>query len=185
GVAAVTAATPLGLAKQMLKESGSPQRVADIAAQVPGLWRMFIGNIGGSLGETSSLAMLLGGAWMLWRRTITWHLPAGVILGALAFALVARFLNPAAAVNPAVYLFGGALLFGAIYIATDPVTCPLSASGRFAFGAGVGLLTLLIRTFGGYPEGMMYAILLMNATTPFLERWTAPKPLGFGGASHA
>jgi len=179
GVVAVTAATPLGLAKQMFKD---PSHAADIAAQLPALARMFIGNIGGSLGETSTLAMLLGAGWMLLRRTIHWHIPAGVLAGALAFSLVAWLASPGRVVAPPVHLLGGALIFGTVFIATDPVTSPLSASGRFIFGVGIGLLTLLIRLVGGYPEGFMYAVLLMNAATPFLDRWTAPKPLGLGGA---
>jgi len=183
-VIAVTAATPLGIAKQMLA-AGDPAEAAAIAAQMPGPLRLFLGNIGGSLGETSALAILLGGLWMLLRRTITWHIPAGVLLGAFAFGLVAWLANPTGVADPAAHLLGGAMLFGAFIIATDPVTCPLSASGRFAFGVGVGLLTMLIRIVGGYPEGVMYAVLLMNAVTPFLDRWTAPRPLGLEGTSHA
>jgi electron transport complex protein RnfD len=185
GVEAVTGATPLGLAKQMLKAGGDPARLAAISGQMPDLARQFLGNVGGSLGETSSLAILVGGGWMLLRRTITWHIPVGVLLGALAFGLVAWLISPASVVNPLAHLFGGALLFGAFIIATDPVTCPLSTRGRFAFGAGVGALTMLIRIVGGYPEGLMYAVLLMNSVTPFLDNWTATRPLGWGGAADA
>jgi len=185
GVEAVTAATPLGLAKQMLKAGGDQTAMAAVAQQMPEVTRLFIGNVGGSLGETSSLAVLLGGGWLLGRRTITWHIPAGVILGALVFGTLAWLVTPGAVVNPLMHLFGGALLFGAFIIATDPVTCPLSMAGRFWFGFGVGLLTMLIRIVGGYPEGVMYAVLLMNAVTPFLDRLTATKPLGLGGAAHA
>jgi len=184
-VEAVTAATPLALAKQLMKAGGDPERMSRIAAQMPDLSRLFLGNIGGSLGETSALAILLGGAWMLLRRTITWHIPAGVILGATVFATGAWALSPDTVANPLLHLLGGALLFGAVVIATDPVTCPLSARGRFIFGVGVGLFTMLIRLVGGYPEGVMYAVLLMNAATPFLDRWTVKRPLGLGGPSHA
>jgi electron transport complex protein RnfD len=183
GLEAVTQATPLGLAKQILKAGGDdPQKMRDLAALMP---RMFLGNIGGSLGETSGLAILLGGAWMLVRRTITWHIPAGVILGALAFAVPAWLLDPAAVPQPGIHILGGAMLFGAFIIATDPVSCPLSARGRFIFGLGVGVFTMLIRIVGGYPEGVMYAVLLMNAFTPFLDKWTFTRPLGLGGSAHA
>ncbi len=183
GLEAVTQATPLGLAKQILKSGGDdPRKMRELAALLP---RMFLGNIGGSLGETSGLGILIGGAWMLIRRTITWHIPAGVILGALVFAVPAWLIAPAAISHPGIHIFGGAMLFGAFIIATDPVSCPLSARGRFIFGAGVGLFTMLIRIVGGYPEGVMYAVLLMNALTPFLDQWTFTRPLGLGGGAHA
>ncbi|MBD3236512.1 MAG: RnfABCDGE type electron transport complex subunit D [Candidatus Eisenbacteria bacterium] len=185
GVEAVTAATPLGLAKQLLKAGGDASLMAQISSQMPALPRLFLGNIGGSLGETSALAILLGGAWMLWRRTITWHIPIGVLLGAAVFGTIAWLADPAGVVNPLTHLLGGSMIFGAFIIATDPVTCPLSAKGRFWFGVGVGLLTMLIRIVGGYPEGVMYAVLLMNAITPFLDRWTATRPVGLGGPSYA
>jgi len=184
-VEAVTAATPLGLAKQLLKAGGDPARITEVIGQMPDLTKLFLGNIGGSLGETSALAIVIGGIWMLWRRTITWHIPVGTILGALFFGLIAWIVSPTTVVNPLAHLLGGAMLFGAFIIATDPVTCPLSAKGRFYFGTGVGVLTMLIRIIGGYPEGVMYAVLLMNAATPFLDRWTAPRPVGLGGPSHA
>lgn len=185
GVEAVTAATPLALAKQLLKAGGDPALMAQISGQMPDLPRLFLGNIGGSLGETSTLAILLGGGWMLLRRTITWHIPVGVLLGAAVFGTIAWLTNPAGVVNPATHLLGGSMIFGAVIIATDPVTCPLSTRGRFCFGVGVGLLTMLIRIVGGYPEGVMYAVLLMNAVTPFLDRWTASRPVGLGGPSYA
>ena len=182
-VEAITQATPLGLAKQILKSGGEdPEKLRALLALTP---KLFIGNVGGSLGETSGLAILLGGIWMGVRKTITWHIPVGVIAGALLFALPAWLINPAAVPHPGIHVLGGGMLFGAIIIATDPVTCPLSMSGRFWFGIGVGLLTMLIRIVGGYPEGVMYAVLLMNAFTPFLDRWTATKPLGLEGGSHA
>ncbi len=182
GVEAVTQATPLGIAKEILKAGGDPEKTKALASLMP---KMILGNTSGSIGETSAIAILLGGAWMLIRRTITWHIPAGVLAGALLFALPAWLISPETIVNPLVHLLGGAMLFGAFIIATDPVTCPLSPKGRFFFGLGVGLLTMLIRVVGGYPEGFMYAILLMNAITPFMEQWTAKRPLGLGGGADA
>ena len=182
GIEAVTQATPLGLAKEILKAGGDPAKIQELAALTPDL---FLGNIGGSLGETSAVAILLGGIWLLLRRTITWHIPAGVLVGALAFAVPAWLISPGSVVNPVIHLLCGAMLFGAFIIATDPVTCPLAAKGRFIFGLGVGLLTMLIRIVGGYPEGFMYAILLMNAISPFLDRWTRVRPLGLEARSDA
>lgn len=182
GLEAVTQATPLGIAKQILKAGGDPEKTRALASLLP---KMFVGNVGGSLGETSSLAILLGGGWLLLRRTITWHIPTGVIVGALLFAVPGWLLSPDAVVNPLAHLLGGAMLFGAFIIATDPVSCPLSAKGRFIFGMGVGLLTMLIRIVGGYPEGVMYAVLLMNSVSPFLDRWTRTRPLGLQEGAHA
>ncbi len=182
GLEAVTQATPLAIAKQILKAGGDPEQTRALAGLLP---KMFVGTVGGSLGETSALAVLLGGGWLLLRRTITWHIPAGVLAGALLFALPAWLLSPASVVNPLAHLLGGALLFGAFIIATDPVSCPLSARGRFLFGAGVGLLTMLIRIAGGYPEGVMYAVLLMNSISPFLDRWTRTRPLGLQEGARA
>ncbi len=182
GLEAVTQATPLGIAKQILKAGGDPEKTRALASLLP---QMFVGKVGGSLGETSSLALVVGGGWMLLRRTITWHIPVGVIVGAMIFALPAWLLSPDTIVNPLTHLVGGGLLFGAIIIATDPVTCPLSAFGRFVFAVGVGLLTMLIRIVGGYPEGVMYAVLLMNSISPFLDRWTRTRPLGLEGGANA
>ncbi len=183
GVEAITQATPLGLAKQILKSGGSdPEKLRQLASLLP---RLAIGNVGGSLGETSAIAILLGGIWMLIRRTITWHIPVGVLVGALVFALPSWLLSPQSVAHPGIHILGGAMLFGAFIIATDPVTCPLSIKGRFWFGVGVGLLTMLIRIVGGYPEGVMYAVLLMNAATPFLDRWTETRPLGLGDEQNA
>lgn len=181
-VEAVTQATPLGIAKAILKVGGDADKVRELTSLLP---KMFVGTTAGSLGETSGLAILLGGAWMLIRRTITWHIPVGVLIGALLFAVPAWLISPETVANPLVHLLGGAMLFGAFIIATDPVTCPFSPLGRFLFGVGVGLLTMLIRVVGGYPEGFMYAILLMNSITPFMDNWFATKPLGLEGGRDA
>jgi electron transport complex protein RnfD len=168
GVDAVSGATPLAAAK-----FGT--------GAVPGLWPLLVGDVGGSIGETSAFAILLGGAFLLLRRAADWRQPLGVLSGAGAFAAAAHALAPDRFVGLPIHLTSGALMFGAFFIATDPVGCPLTPRGRLFFGLGVGVLVMVIRLFGGYPEGVMFAVLLMNALTPLIERWTRPEP--FGGRS--
>jgi electron transport complex protein RnfD len=144
---------------------------------LPSLSHLFLGNTLGSMGETSALACLLGGAYLCLRRTASWEIPAGVILAAAVIsALDTLFGSRQWAVLHDI--LGGALLFGAFFIATDPVTSPLTPKGKFFFGVGVGALVMLIRLLSAYPEGVMFAILLMNAVTPLINRWTVPKPFG-------
>jgi len=178
----LTQATPLALAKQAIKDKHDPekakeekQRAGAVNMQVKS---MFLGNISGSLGETSALIWLIGGVFLLVRRTITYHIPLAVLGSAAIIALIAWLIDPVAYANPHAHLCGGGLMMGAFFIATDPVTCPLSMLGRVIFGIGVGALIMLIRLLGGYPEGVMYAVLLMNSVTPLLDRWTRPMPLG-------
>ncbi len=168
GVDAVSGATPLAAVK-----FGT--------GAVPGLWPLLVGDVGGSIGESSALAVLLGGAFLLLRRAADWRQPLGVLVGAGAFAAAAHALAPDRFVGLPIHLASGALMFGAFFIATDPVGCPLTPVGRLVFGLGVGVLAIVIRLFGGYPEGVMFAVLLMNAVTPLIERWTRPEP--FGGRS--
>ena len=179
---AVTGATPLALAKAPIKDAakeGLPPAQRATAAEVNTLVvPMFQGTISGSAGETSALAWLIGGIFLLVRRTITWHIPIAVLATAGIIAGGAWLYNDQVYPNPLVHLFGGALMMGAFFIATDPVSCPLAKSGRLIFGAGVGAIVMLIRLKGGYPEGVMYAILLMNSMTPLLDRWTRPVPVG-------
>jgi electron transport complex protein RnfD len=164
GVDALTQATPL----YVLKQSGG---------STP-LWDLFIGNTNGSLGETSALACLLGGAYLVIRRSAAWQIPAGVLLATAVLAGLQNVLNPGSDWTAAHHLLGGALLFGAFYIATDPVSSPITPKGRFLFGLGVGSLVMLLRVFSGYPEGVMFAVLLMNSVTPLINRWTIPRPVG-------
>ncbi len=158
----------------------------EASAALPGLYPMFLGTVNGSLGETSALACLLGGAFLCVRRTASWEVPAGLIAAVVLLSgLTQPVVTPAAiAAVPALrltvleHLAGGALLFGAFYIATDPVTSPITARGKAIFGAGVGAFVWLIRSFSGYPEGVMFAVLLMNALVPLINRWTVPVPVG-------
>lgn len=141
---------------------------------------MFFGYTNGSIGETSALACLLGGLWLCLRRVASWEIPAAVILSTLVIAGIGNLLNLDSQWTVVHHLLGGALLFGAFYIATDPVTSPLTAKGKWIFGIGIGALVMVLRYFSGYPEGVMFAVLLMNAVTPLINRWSIPRP--FGGA---
>jgi electron transport complex protein RnfD len=147
------------------------------------LWRLLIGNTNGSLGETSALACLLGGLFLCWRRVASWRIPLGVILSAGVIAGILNLCDLDASWTALHHLLGGALLFGAFFIATDPVTSPITPKGKFIFGLGIGALVMLMRTLSAYPEGVMFAVLLMNAVTPLINRWTVPKP--FGGPAPA
>lgn len=139
---------------------------------------LFLGLTNGSIGETSAFAAIIGGAYLCIRRTASWEIPAGIIATVIVLAGIADFMAGDRGYLVLHHLFGGALLFGAFFIATDPVTSPLTPLGKFIFGVGVGALVMLIRIFSGYPEGLMFAILLMNAVTPLINLWTIPRPMG-------
>jgi len=173
---ATTQATPLAWSKMAQKGLVKPAKVNKQAG-----WA-FWGETGGCLGETSSIAFLIGGAYLLIRRTITWHMPAAVLLSAGAIALTTWLIKPDVYVNPLVHLFSGSLMICAFFIATDPVTAPLSVKGMWIFGVGVGALIMLIRIVGEYPEGVMYAVLIMNAVSPLIDRFCKLTPAG--GVAH-
>jgi len=181
-VAAVTAQTPLNKAKEVIKDAYNTDKPPDKKKSVfevnADVQSLFVGTISGSLGETSALLWLVGGVFLLLRRTITYHIPLAVLGSAGIIATLAWWMKPDVYAHPLVHLFGGGLMMGAFFIATDPVSCPLSKLGRAIFGVGVGSLIMLIRLKGGYPEGVMYAVLLMNSMTPLLDRSTHPTPLG-------
>ena len=160
---AVTAATPLGL----LKFEGKTTPVLDL----------LLGSTGGSAGETAAVAILLGGAYLAWRGYLNWRTPASIFATAAIFATILHAVNPRYP-DAAFMLFSGGLMLGAIYMATDMVTSPVTNRGRWVFGAGVGVLVVVIRIWGGLPEGMMYAILIMNALVPLINRVTQPRVFG-------
>jgi len=167
-----TQATPLAWSKQALKTKTEAQGVNSQ------LKAMFTGEVGGCLGETSALAFLIGGIYLLIRRAINFHIPLAVLLSAFVFATIAYLINSDAYIWPVCHLCSGGLLIGAFFIATDPVTAPLSTKGMWIFGIGVGTMTMLIRIVGEYPEGMMFAVLLMNAVTPLIDRFCKLVPAG-------
>jgi len=185
---AMTSATSLGHVKTELTRGIS---VLESTVGLPAPGDMALGLRAGSLGETSALLILLGGLMLLALRIISWHIPVAVIAGIVAPAAIAHLVDPARYTGPLFHLFAGATFLGAFFIATDYVTSPVSKSGKLIFGAGIGLLTWLIRNYAGYPEGMAFAVLLMNGLTPIIDQYTRPrvfgrardgKPLAFNGS---
>lgn len=167
-----TQATPLAWSKQAIKTKTGAATVNNQFEDT------FTGEIGGCLGETSALVLLLGGIYLLIRRTINFHIPLAVLLSAFVFAAIAHLINPHAYISPLVHLTTGGMLLCAFFISTDPVTAPLTTKGMWIFGAGTGTIIMLIRIVGEYPEGVMYAVLLMNAVTPLIDRFCKLVPAG-------
>ena len=159
-----TAATPLALIKH--------GEAVDMD-----LWDMLIGKMGGSLGEVCALALLVGFVYMLVRRIITWHIPVSILGTVAVCAALLHWANPAYA-TPSVHLLSGGLMLGAIFMATDYVTSPMTPKGQIIYGIAIGFLTIIIRNWGAYPEGMSFAILIMNAFTPLINNYSKPKRFG-------
>ena len=139
---------------------------------------MLLGEIGGSMGEVSAIALLVGLVYLLCTKTITWHIPASIVVTVFAFTGVAYLINPTAYANPVVHLLTGGLLLGAIFMATDYVTSPMTKCGQLIYGVGIGVITSVIRLWGAYPEGMSFAILIMNAVTPLINHYVKPQRFG-------
>ncbi len=156
----------------------TPMNAHQMNGVVTPLAALFWGTTNGSLGETSALACLLGGLYLVIRRTASWEIPAGMLIAVLFLGGVADLADVSKDWTVLHHILGGSLLFGAFFIATDPVTSPLTSKGKFIFGLGVGVLTMVLRLFSGYPEGVMFAVLFMNAVTPLINRWTIPTPFG-------
>ncbi len=167
-----TQATPLAWSKEAVKTKQGAKIVNDQLKAV------FKGEVGGCLGETSALALLVGAAYLFIRRTINPHIPLAVIASASAFAGIMYLINRDAYILPLCHICSGGLLLGAFFIATDPVTAPLTKKGMWIFGIGVGTITMLIRIVGEYPEGVMFSVLLMNAVTPLIDRFCKLVPAG-------
>jgi electron transport complex protein RnfD len=162
---AVTGATPLGL----MKFEGVDSEV----------WRLMIGATSGSLGETAAIVILLCGGWLALKKYLDWRIPAAIFLSAAVLAQVIHVIDPS---KPGALftLFSGGLMLGAVYMATDMVTSPTTPRGAWVYGVGIGALVVLIRFYGGLPEGVMYAILIMNALVPFINQATQPRLFGTG-----
>lgn len=172
GLDAVTTATPLGDMKTAVMLTGKlPEGMQSLGAY-------FVGDMAGSLGEVSALALLLGAVYLFWKRILTWHIPFTFIGSVVVLSGLFWLIDPARYPNPIFHLCTGGLILGAFYMATDMVTSPVTPRGMLVFGVGCGLITVLIRLFGGYPEGVSFAILLMNAATPLIDRFTRPRKFG-------
>ena len=146
--------------------------------KLPTLVDMLLGKMGGSLGEVSALALLLGLCYMLWKKIITWQIPVSILVTVFVFTGIMHLVNPVQYASPFVHLLSGGLMLGAIFMATDYVTSPMSKNGMLVYGVGIGILTTVIRLFGSYPEGMSFAILIMNAFTPLSNSYIKPKHFG-------
>ena len=170
---ATTAATPLAIMKGVI--NGAPgMSLSDL----PGAFVLLLGNFGGCRGEVSALALLLGLFYMLWKKIITWHIPVSILVTVFVFSGIMYLVNPELYVSPVVQLLSGGLMLGAVFMTTDYVTSPLSNKGMLINGVCIGLLTVIIRLFGAYPEGMSFAILIMNAFTPLINTYVKPKRFG-------
>lgn len=182
---AITGATPLAALKEVRSLAAEQPEMAQTALDrltsfdtIPNL---FIGNIGGCIGEVSALALLIGAAFLAYRYIISWRIPVSYIV--TVFILTYAFgglggLFSASIMVPVFHIFSGGLMLGAFFMATDMVTSPVTKRGMLVFGIGAGVLTTVIRLWGGYPEGVSYSILLMNCFVPLIDRWTKPKPFG-------
>ena len=169
---AVTAATPLFIMGQAISNQD-----ASLLAELPSALDMLIGRTGGSLGEVSALALILGCCYMLWKKIITWHIPVSILLTVFCLAGLLHLVSPVYAAPLPVVLSGG-LMLGACFMATDYVTSPMTPKGQIVYGVAIGFLTVVIRAWGAYPEGMSFAILIMNAFVPLINTYCKPKLFG-------
>ena len=164
-VDALTAATPLAYIKEGIFTTFTEME-------------MFLGNIGGSFGETCSAALILGLIYLLATRTITWHIPVSIIATVIIFTGIMHAIDPCTYASPLLHITSGGILLGSIFMATYYVTSPMTKAGQLIFGVGIGVITVVIRLFGSYPEGISFAILIMNAVVPLINRYVRPKRFG-------
>lgn len=171
----ITTATPLGVAKELAKSATSFDSVANSSAY----WDYFLGNMGGCLGETSAIALLIGGLFLIMMKIIKWHIPVAYIGTVAIFTAIAHTANPAMTPSPLFHVITGGLILGAFFMATDMVTSPITTKGMIIFGIGCGIITSLIRLWGNYPEGVSFSILIMNAVVPLIDKFTTTTPFGY------
>jgi electron transport complex protein RnfD len=172
---AVTGATPLSVIKEGLKNGEAMQGLME---KIPTHMQMFYGHMGGSMGEVAAVALLIGFIYLLARKVITWHIPVSVLSTITLFTLTLWLINPDKNADPLFHLLTGGVMLGAIFMATDYVTSPMSVKGMIIYGIGIGVLTVVIRVYGSFPEGVSFAILIMNAFVPLLNSMI--KPVRFG-----
>lgn len=174
---AETGATPLSVMKTAIQTGDT-----SVLERLPDSLDLLLGNMGngfgaGTIGEACALTLLLGLAFMLWKKIITWHIPVSIIATVFVCSLLLHLANPIYA-NPIQVILSGGLMLGAIFMATDYVTSPMTPQGQIIYGVGIGLLTIVIRNWGSYPEGMSFAILIMNAFTPLINNYCKPRRFG-------
>ena len=172
---ATTGATPLGLMKEGIKNGDS---ISDLMNNIPPYIDLFIGKMGGSAGEIAAFALIIGLIYLLVRKIITFHIPVSIILTVTIFTGILWWSDPTKYANPLFHLLTGGLLLGAIFMATDYVTSPMTIAGMWIYGIGIGIITILIRIFGAYPEGVQFAILIMNAFVPLINKYIKPARFG-------
>jgi electron transport complex protein RnfD len=172
---AATGPTVLGIIKEGVKNG---EQVPQLMENIPSHLQLFYGQMGGSMGEIAAAALILGLIYMLWKKIITWHIPFSVIATVIVFTTILWMYDPQKNADPLFHVLTGGLLLGAIFMATDYVTSPMTGKGMIIYGTGIGALTVIIRVFGAYPEGVSFAILIMNAFVPLLNAYIKPKPFG-------
>lgn len=166
---------PFSMAYMDAQTAATPLSFMKFDQMLPPILNTLIGNVGGSMGEVSAIALLLGGIFLLWKKVITWHIPVSILATVALFTGIMHLVDPVAYENPLWHLCSGGLLLGAIFMATDYVTSPMTTRGQLLYGVGIGLITVVIRLWGSYPEGVSFAILLMNAATPLIDKYILPK----------
>lgn len=171
----ITGPTPLGIVKEGL---GAGKTMSELKAETPSYVQYLLGQTGGSLGEVSAIALILGGIYMLWKKIITWHIPVSMLGTVVIFTAIFWGINPEHYADPAFHLLTGGMLLGAIFMATDMVSSPMTHGGQLVYGFGIGILTILIRLWGAYPEGVSFAILIMNAVVPLINQGFKPRRFG-------
>ena len=174
-VDAVTGATPLGLIKDGVQFG---QTMTEINTQLPSTMDMFLGITAGSLGEMSAIALLLGGLYLIVRKVISWHIPVTVLVTIVAMTAIFWWIDPEQYANPMIHLLSGGAILGAFFMATDLVTSPVTKKGMVIFALGIGVITVVIRLWGAYPEGISFAILIMNAFVPLINSYFKPRRFG-------
>ena len=172
-----TGATTLRMIKSIGKTADSSQAMY-VLEDLPEYWEMFVGNTGGCIGEISALALLLGFAYLLWRRVISWHIPVMFIGTVLLLTSVLYWTTGNAKFLPLAHIFSGGLMLGAIFMATDYTTSPMTVKGQVIFAVLCGILTVIIRSFSAYPEGISFAILIMNAFVPLIDKFAVQRYFG-------
>jgi electron transport complex protein RnfD len=172
---ATTGATPLGIIKEGI-DAGTP--ISELMSQIPSYVDLMIGGLGGSVGEISAIALLLGFIYMLWKKIVTWHTPVSMLAAIVVFSGILWGIDPEKFMDPAFHLLTGGVMLGAFFMATENVTSPMTTKGMLIYGAGIGFLTVVIRVFGSYPEGVSFAILIMNGLVPLMNKYIKPKRFG-------